>query len=221
MLIYLIIILIFRKTIKLLFANYDYHTLFRSFFCLFISSFSMGISIYGWYELVVNPLETTNLSLFVNKMMLSYMLVDTTYFLHKQNYRLELMIHHIVCIGLYGFFYDKKILSFCAINEILSAFNWVGIIFPHIEWTSKIFRLYSILFIRLFVWVYTLIFLSNIKYLFTLAFGLVTVFIFLDIYWIWIIIKNYFKYRNYIGNTIIDKKNKIISKIKKIKKSNK
>ena len=139
-------------------------------------------------------------------MMLCYMLIDTGYFLYKQKYRAELMCHHIVCIGLYGFFYDKCILSFCACNEILSAFNWIGIIYPNLEWTSKFFRLYSILFIRLFVWVYTLFFLYNIKYVFELAFGFILIFIFLDIYWTWIIISNYLKYKNNITNIIVKKK---------------
>ena len=219
---YIIQIIIFRKIIKLLFANYDYHTLFRSFFCLFISSFSFIASIYNWDKLLTNPFESNYLSLIINNLMISYMLIDTGYFLFKQNYRMELIFHHVICIGFYGFYNDTGILSFCAGCEILSAFNWVGIIFPNLEWTSKLFRLYSILFIRLFIWVYTLVFLSNIKNIFLLAigFGGVSCFILLDIYWTWIIIKNYFKYKNYIGCKIIKKKNKLIRKIKNSKKNN-
>lgn len=189
----IIIILLFRKIIKTIFRKFDYHTLFRSFFCLIISTLSMGISILNWNLLLSNPLETNNLSIFSNNLMLSYMIIDTIYFIYKQNYRRELMIHHIICLIIYTFFRDTCILSFCSINEILSSFNWVGIIYPNLDWISKIFRLYSILFIRLFVWIFTLIFIHKITNLFYIGFILVFIFICLDIYWTWIIIKNYLK----------------------------
>ena len=217
----IISILFFKKIIKILFKKYDYHTLFRSFFCLFISSCSMGISLLEWDSLISDPLGTSILTKWINIMMLSYMLIDTGYFLYKQNYRTELMIHHFACIGIYGLYLNFRILSFCAGCEILSAFNWVGIIFPGFEWASKLFRLYSILFIRLFIWIYTLIFLYNLQIGFKFIFILLILLIFisLDIYWTYIIILNYTKYKNFISNTIIAKKNKIIKKIKKSHKN--
>lgn len=190
-----IIILLFRKMIKNIFKNLDYHSLFRSFFCLFISTLSIGVSVLNWNLLLNNPLGIDNLSLFINNMMLSYMLVDTVFYLYKKNYRLELMFHHIICLFMYGFFFNKRILSFCAINEILSSYNWIGIIYPNLEWVSKLFRLFSIIFIRLFIWIFVLVFLYQYQYIYLFATMFIYIFICLDIYWIWIIVKNYLNYK--------------------------
>jgi hypothetical protein len=189
----IIIILLFRKIIKKIFIKYEYHSLFRSFFCSFISTLSIGSSILNWNLLLTNPIDNNYMSLIINNLMLAYMIIDTSYYLSKQNYRIELMIHHLICLFIYGFFRDKCILSFCSINEILSSFNWIGIIYPNLEWLSKLFRLYSIIFIRLFVWIYTLVFLSNINYVFEFGLVFVSAFVCLDIYWSWIIISNYLK----------------------------
>lgn len=189
-----IIILLFRKIIKKIFKNLDYHTLFRSFFCLFISTVSLAVSILNWDLLLTNPIGIDNLSLFVNNMMLSYMLVDTIYYLYKKKYRFELIFHHIICLFIYGFFVNRRILTFCAINEILSSYNWIGILYPNLEWISKLFRLYSIIFVRLFVWIFVLVFLNQYQYIYQFALLFIFIFICLDIYWTWIIIKNYLKH---------------------------
>ena len=189
----IIIILLFRKIIKKLFSNYEYHSLFRSFFCSFISTLSIGASILNWNLLLTNPIDNNNISLIINNLMLSYILIDTCYYLYKKNYRMELLVHHLICLFFYGFFRDKCILSFCSINEILTSFNWIGIIYPNLEWISKLFRLYSIIFIRSFVWIFTLVFLYELNYIFQFASAIVFVFICLDIYWSWIIISNFFK----------------------------
>lgn len=206
MIIYFLILFILRKLIKNIFRKKEYHTIFRSFFCLFISTFSIGISVLNWKHLMTTPLEPNYYFCIINKFMLSYMLIDTLYFVSMQQYRIELMIHHILCLLLYGFNLNKSILAFCAINEILSSFNWVGIIYPKFEWMSKLFRLYSIIFIRLFVWIYTLVFLYPFTYYYQIALFIIFIFISLDFYWTWIIISNYFKYRDFIKNKI---KNKI------------
>lgn len=190
----IIIILLFRKIIKMFFKNLDYHILFRSFFCLYISTMSIAVSVLNWNLLITNPLGIDNLSLFVNNMMLSYMIVDTVFYLYKKNYRLELMFHHIICLFIYGFL-NIRILSFCAINEILSSYNWIGILYPNLEWISKLFRLYSIIFVRLFVWIFVSVFLYQYQYIYQFAISIIFIFICLDIYWTWIIIKNYLKYR--------------------------
>jgi hypothetical protein len=156
---------------------------------------SIGISVLNWNLLLTNPLGIDNLSLFVNYMMLSYMIVDTIFYLYKKNYRLELMFHHIICLFVYGFFFNKRILSFCAINEILSSYNWIGILYPNLEWISKLLRLYSIIFVRLFVWIFISVFLYQYQYIYQFAILLIFIFICLDIYWTCIIIKNYLKYK--------------------------
>ena len=193
LLICIFFILLFRKVIKKIFYKYEYHSLFRSFFCSFISTLSIGTSIINWNLLLTNPIDNNNLSLIINNLMLAYMIIDTSYYLIKKNYRVELILHHLICLFIYGFYRDKCILSFCSINEILSSFNWIGIIYPNLEWVSKLFRLYSIVFIRLFVWVFTLLFLYKLDFIFQFACGFIFAFICLDIYWSWIILSNYFK----------------------------
>jgi hypothetical protein len=213
LLVYLGLIILSKQIINNYFINIiDHHSLFRSFFCFFISTLSLCFSIYSWEHLFINPLEPTYLSIHINKLMLSYMLVDTTYFVITQQIRPELIFHHIVCICLYGLFYDKSIFAFCALGEILSSFNWVGILYPQHEWSVKIFRLYSILFIRFFLWIFTLFLLYQHTFLFWIGLIVVLFFIGLDCYWVWIIISNYIKYKSFIREKIISKANKIIHK---------
>lgn len=216
-LIYLAIIIFYKYIINIIFFKTDNsHTLFRSFFCFFISTLSLCFSICYWSHLLSNSLETTYLSSVINKLMLAYMLVDTFFITTAdvKELRIELIFHHAICIGLYGLFYDKAILAFCALGEILSAFNWIGIIYPQHEWSVKLFRLYSILFIRFFVWTFTLVFLRHYYWLFWFGFIGVMIFFTLDCYWAWIILSNYFKYKKYIGGKIISKTKKIMSKTK-------
>lgn len=215
MIFYIIFLLIFRNLIKIFFINYDYHSLFRSFFCLSISALSICTSIYNWNNLIINPLGSNKISNQINKLMLTYMLFDLVYFAYKNNYRIELVIHHILCFIIFLFFSDSCILTFCSINEILSAFNWIGILFPKYEWANKLFRLFSIIFIRLFIWLYTLSFLQNSDTYFNIGLFIISIFILLDIYWTFIILYNYFKYKTFIKDNLIKKKIKLIKNIKK------
>lgn len=223
MILFLGIIILYKLIINNIFKNnVDSHSLFRSFFCFFISTLSMGSSIINWTHLITNPLHPTYLSSIINKLIFSYMIVDTTYFVLEKNIRLELLVHHAICIGLYGFFWDKSLLSFCSISEILSAFNWIGILYPNHEWSIKLFRLYAIIFIRLGVWILTLGILSKYTYYYWVGLVFVFIFICLDCYWGWIIISNYLKYKNFIKQKIISNTNKILCKTnKKFNKFNK
>ena len=198
-LIYLGLIILFKQTINNYYKNITgCHDLFRSYFCFFISTISLCFSIYSWEHLLSNPLEPTNFAIFINKLMLSYTLVDTTYFIITKQIRTELILHHIVCICLYGLLYDKSILAFCTLGEILSAFNWIGILYPRYELFVKFFKLYSILFVRFFVWTFTLFLLHKNIFLFWVGFIIVLFFFILDCYWAWIIILNYMKLNQFI-----------------------
>ncbi len=213
-LIYLAIIIFYKYIIDIIFfKTNNSHALFRSFFCFFISTLSLCFSICYWSHLLFNSLEITYLSSVINKLMLAYMLIDTACITMTdiKELRIELIFHHTICIGLYGLFYDKAILAFCALGEILSAFNWIGIIYPQHEWSVKLFRLYSILFIRFFVWTFTLVFLRHYYWLFLFGFIGIMIFFALDCYWAWIILSNYLKYKKYIGKKIISKTKKIMS----------
>lgn len=214
---YLIIIVMFKYTIDMFFSKKNLnnsHALFRSFFCFIISTLSLCFSICHWSHLLVNSLESTYFSSIINKLMLAYMLVDTTFITmgDAKELRIELIFHHAICIGLYGLFNDKAILAFCALGEILSSFNWIGIIYPQYEWSVKLFRLYSILFIRFFVWTFTLVFLHQYYWLFWFGFMSVIIFFAIDCYWTWIILSNYLKYKKFIGEKIVSKTKKLYPK---------
>lgn len=199
--IYLGIVFIFKYIIDNYYKQIsNSHSLFRSFFCFFISTLSLCFSIYNWSYLLTSSLESSHLSIIINKLMLAYMIIDTLYLITNKELRIELIFHHGVCIGLYGFFYDKSIMAFCALGEILSSYNWIGIMYPQYEWTIKLFRLYSILFIRFFVWTFTLVFLYHHYWFYWFGFIGVIVFLTLDFYWAGIIILNYLKYMKFIKN---------------------
>lgn len=214
MIIYLEFVILFKLFVNKYFINIENnHSLFRSFFCFFISTLSLFNSIIEWNSLILNPIGSTYLSVIINKLMFSYMLIDTFYFIYNKNIRIELIFHHIICIIFYGLFYDKAILSFCSCAEILSSFNWIGILYPEIEWTNKLFRLYSIIFIRLFIWIYTLVFMSKFTYYYYITICLTIIFICLDCYWASIIISNYYKHKSFIKKKIISHTNKTIKNI--------
>lgn len=140
------------------------------------------------------------------------MIIDTMYFVLEKNIRPELLFHHCICIGLYGFFWDKAILSFCSISEILSAFNWIGILYPTHEWSIKLFRLYAIILIRFGIWINTLLILTKYNFYYWTGLVFILIFICLDCYWVWIIISNYLKYKNFIKQKILNKTNKKLKK---------
>lgn len=192
MIIYLLFIILFKTFFKLHFKKYDYHSLFRSFFCFGISTLSLLTTVLYWNDLILKPFDTNWISIHINKLMLNYMIYDTLYYIYSKKYRIDLIIHHIICICFFGINYDKLLLTFCSINEIISSFNWIGILYPKYIWIGKFIRLYSILFIRFFVWLYTLYFIRNDTNIFYLGLIFISVFIGLDLYWIWIIISNYF-----------------------------
>jgi len=205
MIFHLFIIIIFQKYIKTIFKKFNYHELFRSFFCFIISTLSLITCFLYWNELIINPLGSRWISSNINKFMLSYIGYDTLYYLNSNNYRIDLLIHHVICGIIFAFYYDKLLLTFCSINEIISAFNWVGILFPHLLITSKIIKLCLIVFVRFVVWAFVL-FLLNSSISMNLGLGLtlmginigvytiipiVLFFIGLDFYWIYIIVKNF------------------------------
>ena len=67
MIVHFLILLVSRYTIKENFIDYDYHTLFRSFFCLLISISSLSISLINWNDLIADPLSSNIISKQINK----------------------------------------------------------------------------------------------------------------------------------------------------------
>lgn len=209
-----VLIIIFKYIIKYLFSKFKYsntntHSLFRSFFCLFISTGSMGICILNWDNLIQNPTGFNYYSSLINRLMFNYMLYDTIYFFYKKQYRLELLIHHLICAIIFGMYWDKFILTFCTINEILSGYNWIGLINNKFEWLTKLLKLYSLIFIRSGIWINTLFMLSKSKEYYQMGLIVIGIFVCLDLYWIGIILYNFFnstKKNNKIKNNKIKNK---------------
>lgn len=196
----LFIILFFQKLIKNYFLKNtkkfnarDLHTLFRSFFCFFISNISLIFSIIYWNKLINYPLEKKFFSSIINNLMLSYMIIDTGFFIINKETRIEIILHHVICIILFGFFDDKSILAFSSIGEMLSSFNWIAVLYPHHEWIVKLYKLYTIIFVRFFIWTFCLILINKYKWFNLLSYLIAIIFYLLDLYWASIIIFNFFK----------------------------
>jgi hypothetical protein len=105
---------------------------------------------------------------------------------------MDLFIHHVLCIIVYTKYSSNILLTYYAINEIISAFNWVSLIFPKYEWIIRILKLAAILFVRLFIWINGLVIMFNSE-LFTVLLCFTLLFVSLDIFWITIIIGNIIK----------------------------
>jgi hypothetical protein len=152
------------------------------------------------------------------------MIYDLIYFFIRQKIRYELCFHHAICALLF-YNYNCNILTFCSSCEIISGFNWISIIYPKYEWMSKYIRLATILLVRFWIWIFTLIIFKNlkeIKYInvnmlsnhkvnisiFNFVFFLIIIFVSLDIYWLRIIYKNLTNHYKFIKNKIKKKINK-------------
>jgi hypothetical protein len=223
MIIYLLIVLALKYITKYFLIKYDYHNIFRSIFCLVISLSSLSISLLNWNNLINNPLDSMIFSSIINKLMFCYMIYDLFYFFIKQKIRYELCFHHIICALLF-YNYNYNILTFCSTCEILSGFNWISLIYPKYEWMSKYIRLITILFVRFWVWMTTLIIFMNYKkvniifhittrliiniQIFNFVLLLIIIFISLDIYWLSVIYKNFNKNYKFIKNKLLKNRRK-------------
>lgn len=205
-------VLFLKVFVKYIFINSN-HALFRSLFCLFISCFSLFISsVYIW-DIIENPIENTIINYYsynINKFMISYLSFDLIYFAFYNELftRLELTFHHIVCLFVLYFYSKSNILTLCTICEILSAFNWLGLLFPAFEYLCKYIRVFSILFVRLPIWMLVFLILP-VKFVYYL---ILMSFISLDIYWLYIMYINYISHKIYIKDRFKNKKTKITSK---------
>jgi hypothetical protein len=186
------ILLFIRNYIKYNFANIDYHSLYRSLFCLCITIFSSYTIFLNWDQFILNPECTSLLSYILNIFMLFYMLYDLIWIFIKRKFRLDLIIHHIFCLFIYYNYYSYMCVTYYIINECISAFNWVTIIFPNNNKLIKIinyYRLFSIIFIRFWIWLGGLYMFTNCFLYTTMCYSLI-MFFSLDLYWTILIIKN-------------------------------
>jgi hypothetical protein len=185
-------LLLIKNYIKITFPNLDYHSIYRSLFCLFISISSCFTIFYHWETFKSNPLAYTLESYLINMFMIFYMGYDLIWIFVKKRFRLDLVIHHILCIICYYKFSSHILLTYYAINEVISAFNWISLIYPNYDWVVRILKLASILFVRLNVWINGFILMYNTD-MFTTLIIFTLLFVSLDIYWVTIIVGNMMK----------------------------
>ncbi len=211
MLNFLTILVFCRQFIKKIFGNKDYHSIYRSFYCMFITIFSIYQTYYNWGNLIENPLLDSNTySLIINNFMFVYMIYDIWYFFYSKKIRYDLLFHHVIC--LVAFYYYKKyfFMTFGSIAEIISSLNWLSLINNKFTNFTRLFRMFSIILVRLPMWLTSITLFKNTNYSYLSLFCMI-IFILLDIYWLKVIYKNMNDNRsiNYI------KKNKNSSEIDK------
>jgi hypothetical protein len=104
-------------------------------------------------------------------------------------------------------FYNYKnyfIMTYGSIAEIISAMNWLSLINKKYNKITRLFRIFSIIFVRLPLWINIINLFSNTEYN-ILSIYIMSIFIGLDIYWLKVIYSNI--YENHVDKYIkINKK---------------
>ena len=207
----LTVLMFCRQFIKKNFGDKDYHSIYRSVYCLLITIFSLYQTSYNWNELRQFPmLKATNSSLLINNFMFVYMIYDIWYFFYSKKIRYDLLLHHILCMIVFYNYKNYFIMTYGSMAEIISAMNWLSLINKKYNNFTRIFRILSIILIRLPLWI-NLIFLyiNTVYYINVLC--IMVIFILLDIYWLKILLNNINqKSNNYIKinkKTLLEKHN--------------
>ncbi len=211
MLNFLTILVFCRQFIKKFFGNKDYHSIYRSFYCMFITIFSIYQTYFNWGNLIENPLlESNTYSLIINNFMFVYMIYDIWYFFYSKKIRYDLLFHHIICLIAFYYYKNYFFMTFGSIAEIISSLNWLSLINNKFTNFTRLFRMFSIILVRLPMWLTSITLFKNTIYSYLSLFCMI-IFILLDIYWLKVIYKNMNDDRaiNYI------KKNKNSSEINK------
>ena len=201
MLNFLLVILIFcRQFIKKNYSNKDYHSIYRSIYCMFITIFSLYQTYYNFTELKQFPLlKATNTSLLINNFMFVYMIYDIWYFFYSKKVRYDLLLHHILCLIAFYNYKNYFFMTFGSIAEIISAMNWLSLIKKKYINITRYFRIFSIILVRLPIWLIFINLFKNTEYIYTSSICML-IFILLDIYWLNVIYINMNKV--YINNYI-------------------
>jgi hypothetical protein len=207
----LTVLMFCRQFIKKNYSDKDYHSIYRSVYCLLITIFSLYQTSYNWNELRQFPmLKATNSSLLINNFMFVYMIYDIWYFFYSKKIRYDLLLHHILCMIVFYNYKNYFIMTYGSMAEIISAMNWLSLINKKYNNFTRIFRILSIILIRLPLWI-NLIFLyiNTVYYINVLC--IMVIFILLDIYWLKILLNNINqKSNNYIKinkKTLLEKHN--------------
>jgi len=186
----LTILMFCRQFIKKNFGDKDYHSIYRSIYCLLITIFSFYQTSCHWIELKQFPmLNSTYSSLLINNFMFVYMIYDIWYFFYSKKIRYDLLLHHILCMIVFYYYKNYFIMTYGSIAEIISAMNWLSLIKKKYNYFTRMFRIFSIIFIRLPLWLNIIILYINTVYQIQVL-CIMTIFILLDLYWLKIIYDN-------------------------------
>lgn len=186
----LTILMFCRQFIKKNFGDKDYHSIYRSIYCLLITIFSFYQTSCNWSELKQFPmLSATSSSLIINNFMFVYMIYDIWYFFYSKKIRYDLLLHHILCMIIFYYYKNYFIMTFGSIAEIISAMNWLSLIKKKYNYFTRIFRIFSIIFIRLPLWINIFILYINTVYQIQVL-CIILIFILLDLYWLKIMYDN-------------------------------
>lgn len=182
-----------RQFIKKNYFDKDYHSIYRSIYCLLITIFSFYQTSSNWTELKQFPmLNATHSSLLINNFMFVYMIYDIWYFFYSKKIRYDLLFHHILCMIAFYYYKNYFIMTFGSMAEIISAMNWLSLINKKYNNLTRLFRIFSIIFIRIPLWLNIINLFKNTEYN-ILSSCIMSIFIGLDIYWLKVIYNNIYK----------------------------
>jgi len=182
---YILCLIIFQRIIKYFFSDKDYHGIYRSFFCLFITIYGTIISYTHWNIILNAPDFENKYTNFNRDIFLSYLIFDIIYMCIKMDFRIDLIFHHLECFHVYYFKGNCILTTFLVTGEILSAFNWLNLINYKLTSLNRLLRLLSIIFVRSFLWIFTIyhIYITPCT-IRTYTLVNTPIFILLDIYWL-------------------------------------
>jgi hypothetical protein len=143
-------------------------------------------------------------SLLINNFMFVYMIYDIWYFFYSKKIRYDLLLHHILCMIIFYYYKNYFIMTFGSLAEIISSMNWLSLIEKKYNYFTRMFRIFSIIFVRFPLWINIILLYINTIYNIKVI-CIMSIFILLDMYWLKIIYDNINEnFNNYIK---INKKN--------------
>ena len=161
----LTVLMFCRQFIKKNYNDKDYHSIYRSIYCLLITIFSFYQTNKNWNELRQFPMmHATYSSLLINNFMFVYMIYDIWYFFYSKKIRYDLLFHHILCMFAFYNYKNYFIMTYGSLAEIISAMNWLSLINKKYNNFTRLFRIFSIIFIRIPLWLNIINLFKNTEY---------------------------------------------------------
>ena len=203
MIIKFIILILLYYSIKILpfYKNYSQSVrfnIYRSIMCLFFSGNGLNILFNNFFEGISNPFGYNNDEISeLIEWFICYLSFDLLKMIFDKNKRIDLYIHHLICLTVYYFVNNSNkkgfIFGILLINEsisIVSGFDKLAIEDNNLKesYYYKIYRKYVIKLIRLPIWIGSLVAIVSRKkeipkYVYYLFILILCLMIYLDRYW--------------------------------------